>query len=237
MKAIILVAGLGKRLRGLTNLPKCLLNINGIPLIHRYLFFLKDWGLKEIAIVVGYKKDKIIKEAEKFKHLIKIKIINNPDFSQGSILSLWRAKDELSEDTLLMDGDVYFEFEIIKKIFTSKKKNFLLIDTTAKFDSEAILVGFRNNRAAALARGLKGNYDVLGEWVGFLRLSTSSSKRLKEVIKSRVAQGEKEIGYEFIIPDLFKNTPVSYELVNGLKWVEIDFPEDIKKAKHLNILN
>ena len=231
MKAIILAAGLGRRLRQIIDMPKCLLKIKDSSLIQRYILSLGDYGLKEMVIVVGYKKDSIIKEVKKFKDLIKIKIINNPDFSKGSILSLWRARNELGQDTLLIDGDVYFESRVVKKIFSSKKKNFFLIDTSLKDDPEAVMVGFRNKQAVALGRGLKGKYDVLGEWAGFLRLSTSASRSLKKIIERRVKGGDRDTGYEFIVPELFKKSPISYELVDGLNWVEIDFPRDLKRAR------
>lgn len=233
MKAIILAAGMGERLKKFTTNPKCLIMIKNEPLIKHHIKTLRKVNIKDIVIVVGYKRDKVIKELRKY-HL-KAKVLNNDDFSEGSILSLWTARKELRGDVIVMDADVYYEKRLVDIMVNSSKRNFFLIDTNAKKDSEAVIVGFSNGRAVVLARGLKGNYSLMGEWVGFLRLSSTGSKKLKEIIEKRVSMGERKIGYEFIIPDLFKNIPLSYELTNGLKWVEIDLPKDVKKAKDLNI--
>lgn len=232
MKAIILAAGVGKRLRKTTTLPKCLLEINQEPLLYRYISCLNSFGIKKIVIVVGYKAQEVVKTLKKYR--LKAKIILNNRFSEGSILSLWAARKELSGEILLMDADVYFEKEVLRKIVRSTKSNFFVIDRLAKRDMEAAIVGFKGKKAQALGRGLRGDYDILGEWAGFLRLSAAGTKRLKELLAERIISGDKKSGYEFILPDLFVNNPISYELIDGLKWVEIDFPKDVKKAEILS---
>lgn len=233
MKAIILAAGIGKRLRKKTTLPKCLIKIGDSSLLARSVRFLSTYGVREIAIVAGYKKNKIIAETKKFTFLSRIKIINNPRFRKGSILSLWAARDYLRGEVFIMDADLYFDSGLIKKIIASWKKNFFLIDKRVKNDAEAVMVGFKGRRAVALSRGLKGDYELLGEWAGFLKLSPASAKRLRMILKRKILNREYQLGYEFVMPELFKSTAISYELTDGLPWVEIDFPEDIRKAQSL----
>lgn len=233
MKAIILAAGMGKRLRNFTNKPKCLIEVGGRSLVSRCILFLIEYGVKEIVIVTGYKKKYICNEIRRLKPPATVKIIYNPDFSKGSILSLWKASLELKQDTLIIDGDVYFEKGVFEKIFSSKKKDFFLLDSTVKGDKEAVMVGFRGQKAQALERGLKDRYDLCGEWAGFLKLSRATSMKLKKILAHKVFCKEEKIGYEFVIPELFKTCSISYELIDGLKWAEIDFLKDIKYAKSL----
>ncbi|MFH1593991.1 MAG: phosphocholine cytidylyltransferase family protein [Candidatus Omnitrophota bacterium] len=233
MKAIILAAGEGKRLRGYTNDPKCLAEVNKEALIVRMIKMLKECGVRNIVIVVGYKAKKVIDKVK--KHRLKVSFINNDDFGEGSILSLWRAREHLNGSTLLIDSDTYFERDVIETVFRSKKQNFFLIDQKSGNDDEAVRVGFTNGRAVRLARGLSGDYGILGEWAGVTKFSLPGSRRLKALLEKKIIAGERQAGYEFIIPDLFKSMTISYELIDGLKWVEIDFPKDLKKAKSLNI--
>lgn len=236
LKVIILAAGVGRRLKEHFDNPKCLLRIGGETLIERYLNVLTKNGIREVVIVVGYKKEEIIRFVQEKNFKIKIKFIENPDFKKGSILSLWKAKDELKGDILLMDADVYFEEGVLKKIIKSEKNNLLIIDTLSKGEGEEVLVGIKNNLVIDMARSLKENFDIVGEWVGFLKINDTGAKYLKEIVCQKIKDEEFDIGYEDVLPELLKKIPFNYELVDGLNWVEIDFPDDIKYAEHLDKL-
>lgn len=233
MRAIILAAGMGRRLRSFSSGPKCLIKINEDPLLIRSIKLLRKNNIKDITVVIGYKSGEVVNAVKK-SHL-RVKFKKNNDFSQGSILSLWHAREELQKEILIMDADLYFEESLLVRVAASPRSNFFLIDSTARKDGEAVIVGFINNRAVALQRGLKGAYQVCGEWAGFLKLSGCAVDRLKKLLIKKVSSGERNIGYEFIIPELFSKVRISYELIDGLKWTEIDFPKDIKMAKSLRL--
>ncbi|MEW6619504.1 MAG: hypothetical protein AB1422_09280, partial [bacterium] len=69
------------------------------------------------------------------------------------------------------------------------------------------------------------------------KIDDAGANCLKEIVEQRINNKEFEIGYEDVLPVLFKKIPFNYELVDGLQWVEIDFPEDIKQAEHLDKLH
>lgn len=228
-----MAAGVGSRLKGFTDKPKCLIRITKEPLIVRNIRLLKKSGIKEAVVVVGYKSDDIIKTVK--RHGLEVRFVKNDDFTDGSILSLWRAAGVLKGDILIMDADLYFEESVARSIARSKKDSFFLIDSTVRGDKEAVMVGFEGNRAVALERGLKGDYKVLGEWAGFLKLSGAAAAKLKKLLARKIAGGEKKMGYEFLIPELFDKVRISYELIDGSKWVEIDFPKDVRRAKDIKM--
>lgn len=237
LKVIILAAGFGRRLKELFEHPKCLLKIGKQTLIERYLKALTKNGIREIIIVVGYKQEEIISFVKELSLPLKIKFIENLDFKKGSILSLWKAKEELKGNVLLMDADVYFEEEVLKRLINSKKNNLLLIDATSKGEGEEVLVGIKDNFVIDLARDLgKKNFDLIGEWIGFLKIDDKGSKCLKKIVEQKIKDEKFDLGYEDVLPEILKELQVNYELVNGLKWVEIDFPEDVKQADYLNKL-
>lgn len=232
MRAIILAAGVGRRLERFTHDPKCLVKIGAEPLIVRSVRLLNECGIKNITVVTGYKAGKVKKVIRSYG--LKVKTRNNPDFKRGSILSLWQGMCGVKGGLIIMDADLYFEKGVMQKMADSKKKDFFLIDTTSGKDSEAVNVGFRLSRAVALARGLKGKYAICGEWAGILKISERCAAALKDICRNKVSSGETDTGYEFIIPELFKNHRISYELIDGMKWVEIDFPKDVKRARGLS---
>lgn len=233
MKAIVLAAGVGKRLRSVTDDPKCLLNINGKALIQRYLEAFDDLNIRDVRIVVGYKKEKIEEFVREVPFDGEIEFVENKGYEKGSILSLWQGIRDMEADIILMDGNVYFEQDVLKKLVESPFKNCLIIDTISESRGEEVMAGVRDDKIIALERGLKADFDLLGEWVGFVKISKSCVEILKGIVKE-VIEKTNYRDYEEILPQLFEQVEFNYALVDGLKWVEIDFKEDVERAIEMN---
>lgn len=233
MKAIILAAGIGKRIRAYTDKPKCLIELKGKTLIERYFECFEGLGIKDVVIVLGYKKDLVEQKLKIISFNGNIKIIVNHDYTKGSILSLWTARKDLKGNVLLMDGDVFFEKGVLKRLIKSKHPNCLVIDTTSPNTGEECMTAIKDGKVYTIQRGLKGNFDLLGEWVGFLKMENNAASILCRIVETHIQKADLDIGYEDILPELFKKVNFGFELVDGLKWVEIDFPEDAKKANSL----
>ena len=234
LKAVILAAGVGNRLRSVTNDPKCLLNINGAPLLERYVEALDNLGISDIVLVIGYKKEKIIEFVKECNFQGNIKFIENPDFTKGSILSLFRARNELNGNVILMDSDVYFEIEILAKLIDTSQENLVAVDTTCRSFGEEMMVGATNERILDMARALSGKFNIIGEGVGFYKLNKQACEELKRILEEQVKLGKNDRGYEDILPLLFQRVHFKPMIVDGLKWTEIDFKEDIYQAENLS---
>jgi len=233
MKAIILIAGIGNRLRSVSDNPKCLLKIGGTALIERYLNALETAGISDIVLVTGYKHEAIKGFINDLKPRGNIRFIQNPDFTRGSILSLYRAKDELDGNVLLMDGDVYFENAVLTKLLAANDGNAIAIDTTSTSSGEEVMVGVRDGRVADMKRSLTGDFDIHGEAVGFFRFDAQGCRELKAIMEEEVASQRTGQGYEDMLPLLFQKVSFAPVVVDGLEWVEIDFAEDVKRAEKL----
>ncbi len=234
MKAIVLAAGSGNRLSSAFDDPKCLIPIGGIPLLKRYLEGFYAAGIDQVVLVAGYRMEKIVEYIKNLSVEFPMHILMNKDYEKGSIVSLWTAEEWLSGDILLMDGDLYFERDFLSRAMTSMKQNFFLIDSTARNDGEAVMVGFREGRAVNLARGLYGEFDLVGEWAGGIKLSPEGTSLLRDVVCRQIEEGNTEKGYEFIVPQLFDMIDLSYELIDGCNWIEIDFPGDMEQAEKMD---
>ncbi len=233
MKSVLLAAGVGKRLMSVTEAPKCLLKIDGVALLERYLSALEKVNILDVILVVGYKKEMITEFAKGLNFQGNIRFIENPDFTKGSILSLYKARDELDSDVLLMDGDVYFETGVLDKLVHANQENLAAIDSTSTSSGEEMMVGIKDGRILDMKRNLAGDYDMVGEAVGFYKFSKQAGEDLKKILEEQVELLRYDLGYEDILPVLFQRARFEPVIVDGLKWVEIDFEEDIYRAENL----
>lgn len=117
MKAVILAAGEGKRMYPLTaNRPKCMLYAAGKPLIWHTVKYLEKAGIKEIIVVVKYKKEKIIDFFEKEKNLkVNLKFIEQKG-AYGTANAIYSAKNYIDDNFIALAGDVVFDYEDLKKL-------------------------------------------------------------------------------------------------------------------------
>ena len=131
MQAIILAAGMGKRLKALTaHNTKCMIEVNGITLIERTLSQLDTLGLNRIIIVAGYEGDKLKTFVGDLNVLTPIEYVDNPDYDKtNNIYSLSLAKDYLLEDdTLLLESDIIFEDGVLESLLEDSRPTLALVE-------------------------------------------------------------------------------------------------------------
>jgi NDP-sugar pyrophosphorylase family protein len=117
--AIILAAGLGSRLRPLTDArPKPLVEVHGTPILHNALSNLASLGVVETTVVVGYRKDDIMRSCGSTFDGMKVTYVESSEFERtGSAYSLWLARDTLLDgDLFLLEGDVFFERSALARL-------------------------------------------------------------------------------------------------------------------------
>ena len=135
MQALILAAGMGKRLGEYTkNNTKCMVPVNGTPLIDRVLKQLSMLSLTRVVIVVGYEGEKLMDYIGNDKDGLKIEYVNNPVYDKtNNIYSLALAKQKLMEDdTLLIESDLIFDDGMFKLLLDNPNPNLALV---AKYES------------------------------------------------------------------------------------------------------
>ena len=232
MKAVILAAGLGRRLHVLTrHRPKCLIEIGGKPLLYRYFDSLLPLGVTRICVVVGYKQESIREAVASYPFTMDVTFLVNEDFERGSIGSLWTARGALDDDVVIMDADVLFHPAVLARLVASSHPNALLMDETVAQETEECMVVVRQGRVVALSKHVPDEYDLVGEGVGFLRVEHAAVPRLLQSVERRVDQGRLDMEYEDALEDFFREIPVGVEKIGGLPWIEIDFPEDLERAE------
>jgi choline kinase len=234
VRAIILAAGLGLRLRpGTRATPKCLLRVGGRPLLDRMLEALAAVGVREATLVVGHQQRRVIAAARAQASGVAVECVANPAYAtRGSIVSLWCARGRLDGPILFLDGDLLFARRLLQGFVQGPPRSALLVDPALTDTGEEVKVVSRDGRAVALTKrpepGVAGD---LAEWTGILRLTASDARLLAEVLDDLVRRGRTEAAYEEALQVLVRKREVRVEPVGGLPWVEIDFPHDLARAE------
>ncbi len=232
MKAVILAAGVGKRLWEVTqHRPKCLIEIGGRSLLRRSLESLVSVGIRRAEIVVGYKQEMIRTAVAQDACGVNVTFLVNEQFHRGSISSLWIAQTAFDDDTIVMDADVLFHPEILRRLVSSSSENALLMDETVKQTGEECMVVVAGGRVVALTKNMPEQYDFAGEGIGFLRVRHADTPRIVSSLRGYIDRGKWDMEYEDALLQYFQDVRVGYERIGGLPWIEIDFIEDIRKAE------
>jgi len=231
MTAIILAAGVGRRLGdSVAEHPKCLLDLAGRTLLDRMLDALAAVGVRETVVVVGHLGEQV--EAA-LAGRPGVRTMRNPDYRKGAILSLWTAREALAGDVLVMDADVLFPVEMLRRLVESPRGNCFLMDGRAASDGEAQMLMASDGRVWDIRRGLTGEFDAAGESVGFLKLDATGAATLRRLLAQALEGGHDGIEHEEVYPALMREVAIGYERVDDLPWLEIDFPEDVAAARDL----
>ena len=217
-----MAAGIGKRLYALNiNKPKCLINIGSTTLIHRSVYLLLCIGISDITVIVGFKGHLIRNELNN-----DVAYFKNPDFNTtNSIKSLWYAKDLLEGDVLLLNGDLYYEHDILDYAINQTNPVVMLADST-RIDNADYRFGFCGNQINRFGKHLT-NQETNGEYIGIVRIDQSFIKTFKQALEEMIILGKSNVWWEDVLYSFIeKNIPIHYFDVAGTFWSEGDTLQD-----------
>jgi choline kinase len=233
VRAIVLVAGVARRLAPLTDRRhKALLPIGGRPLLARMLAALEAADIATCVLVVGHCADQVRALAGERLGGMAIEYIHNPEYPKGSVLSLYAARAHLREPTLVMDADVLFPREFLRRLLTAPTPTALLLDRGFSDTGEEEKAYTRGSRVIALGKKIVPEaFDAVGESVGFYKIGAEAGPELVEQLGRVIASGDGQNEYEDALNLLFRERHVGWVDVTGLPWTEIDFVEDLRRAE------
>jgi choline kinase len=233
--AVILAAGVGRRLAAADSRPKVLLEFGGKTLLARHIEALHSHGIEDIVVTVGHQAEVLRAEIERMGLSGRIGFIDNPDYRQGSLVSLWvqRARLEAGRGVLLMDGDVLYDARMIGRLLASNHEAALLVDRTIEEGDEPVKICFRGETIVDFRKVPEHAHDWHGESVGFFRFSPRMAERVARRCDDYVQAGRTSMEYEEAIRDLILAEPQRFgaEDVSDLPWTEIDFDVDVERAR------
>lgn len=229
MQAIIMAAGKGSRLGGLTKgNPKSFVEIKGKKLIEYNLEILKELGVEKIIIVTGYREDAFMKLT---KDMSEVVLKYNPFYSLVNVLgSFYIGMEELSDDFLYLHADTLCEKKVFDELIQFKADVNLPVEFK-ECDEEAMKVHLEDGRITKITKQMPIE-ESAGEFIGIASFRKKIIPKLKEKTKEVLAEGKFESYFEAAIQRLIdeKEFDVRTVDIKDAFWAEIDFEEDYKRA-------
>jgi len=229
-KAVILAAGLGTRLRPLTEkTPKCLLKINHQTILEHQMENLTECGINEVTIVIGHKADKVKEFCE--KNGWNVNFIYNKDYlSSNNLFSLWLARDTFDGGFITLNSDVVFDAEILRNMLRFEADICIAVDKKVCIE-EDMKVKMKDGEVTEINKSMRPE-EAYGEFIGIAKFSDKGAKQLVSVLKKIPADVRKNVNLGFGIQKLIDNG-CKVLGVNAQRrfCADIDFIEDLMDAR------
>jgi choline kinase len=237
MNAIIYAAGKGVRL--VADCPKVLLEFGGRTLLERHVGHLARVGVTQLLVVTGFRRELIAMALPSLgqNYGVEISEVVNPEFDEGSVLSFHVSLPYLAKITgpiLLMDGDVLYPATMLQRLLDSPHSTTLLLDRDySAADDDPVLVPVKHGRPIDFRKKWEGDAELIGESVGFFKLAPADVPLLASETSRRASgtAAQRQESYDEVLRALVLAGRFAYEDVTGLPWIEIDFPQDIERAR------
>ncbi|MBS1627470.1 MAG: phosphocholine cytidylyltransferase family protein [Bacteroidetes bacterium] len=236
--AIILAAGVGTRLKPLTDqIPKPLVQVTDKTILQNALDHLEKIGIENVIIVTGYLKHSLHNNIGNFYKRMKITYINNEEYyNTNSMYSLLLGLNQVKNDSvLILEGDVFFEYSIIEKI---PLNDIVWVGDSSIKSMDGCYLISKNNKVTEIKIFNKDemkndNEVVYSKSVGLLALKAKSVLIIIEMLQRGIEEKKEKLYYDLIIADNIKNLDITLHDIAGKKWFEIDSVEDLKTCQRI----
>lgn len=219
MNAIILAAGMGIRLRPLTNdRPKCLVAVNGVPMVERQIQFLKEKGIDDITLISGYKAESL----NYLKNKYGVDIVFNDRYdSCNNINSLYIVRDRF-HDTYVLEGDVYMDknvlmSEVAQSTYFAKKK---------KYENEWGLDVDENNKLVKINIGAGAGYLMSG--ISYWK-ADDCKKIIAHMEDVYAREDYTNLYWDNMVLDIYSQMDIYVKQIKDI--YEIDTPDELKEVE------
>ncbi|MEP7050616.1 MAG: phosphocholine cytidylyltransferase family protein [Pseudomonadota bacterium] len=233
--AVILVAGVGSRLRPITDdRPKALVDLGGETILGRAVRLLASYGVRKIILATGYREDAV--KAAMHSAPVAVEYCTNPEFdrTQNSVsLALCRAAVG-SDAFFKLDGDVVFQRQVLERLDESSAPLSVAVDAGRMLDAEAMKVTVAGSNILAFGKGIE-LAESSGESIGIERIAGSHSATLFDALERTIGRGETGLYYEDVYSQLIAAGVIRAEAVavRDLPWTEVDDFTDLERAREM----
>lgn len=233
MKAVILAAGRGTRIRSVHGEhPKCLIEVDNTTILDHQLDALSMVGINDVAIVVGYEKEQIIAHVNARRLFTqRIHFIENPGFAiTNNIYSLWLALDWLGDDSfIVLNADVIFDPEILDLAMRPQAPISMIVDPLWRDETMKVIIV--DDHITRMSKKISRE-EFSGTYTGITVFSNSIQTRFFRKMEDVLAAGRVNEFFNVAVEELAsEGVPVGYTSTDGLPWAEIDDPVDLMFAQ------
>lgn len=225
LQALILAAGEGRRLRDHRGRPKCLREVGDVPLLHHQLAALAAVDVLDVLVVVGYQQASVRDSVGSWA-----RFVTNDRFAEtNSMYSFLLGERVLDDDLLVMNSDIFCDPRMFQ-VLLAADGDALLYDASSGDEDEQMKVHVRDNVLVEMSKALPPG-RVSGENVGILRLSRETAESTAAVAAALIAAGHDRAWLAEAINSAAADHPITCLDIAAWPWVEIDFPEDLARAR------
>ena len=234
MKAVILAAGQGTRIRAVHGeRPKCLIEVDHRTILDHQLDALSMAGINDVAIVVGYEMQQIIHHITRrqLNPMQRIHFIENPGFAiTNNIYSLWLALEWLRGDSfVVLNADVIFDSEIIDVAVHSNAPISMIVDPLWRDETMKVII--HGNRVMQMSKKISRE-QFSGTYIGITVFSKTIQARFFDKMRTLISAGRVNDFFNVAVQELVdEGVHVGYTSTDGLAWAEIDDPTDLSFAQ------
>lgn len=238
MKAVLLAAGRGSRLGEYTaQTPKCMLTVGSRRIIDYQIQCLEALHIRTIIVVVGFMAKSVMRYLTETYPRISFSFIENPDYvTTNTAYSLWLAKEEfIDSDFVYFNADVIFHAEILRRLLYSPDKNILAVNRADTGDEE-VKVELHGSRVLAIGKDVPKE-KAYGEFIGIGKFSREISPLFAaQLLKVITEPRGKMQFFEAALQRMLSSVKFTALDITDLPAIEIDFPEDLRRAER-NIIH
>ena len=228
MRYLILAAGMGKRLgKAYASRPKCLIDVDGEPLIVRLLRQIRrNDSEADVQVVLGYKSEMVAPHIERCRSIV------NPFFDiTGINASLWFARDAFDRALTIIHGDLVLSDRLVADLTAAKDESLVAYDSGVR-DPREINVAVSGNRVTRFGVNFAG---YAGAYAGVMKLSAPAARLFADTLDRRVRRGfnEPRTYYFFVLRRLIAEPGIVLAPFDfaPYAWKEIDHPDDVAAAR------
>jgi choline kinase len=234
MKAIILAAGMGKRLQKASGgSPKSMIKIGRKSIIHHQIESCQKVGVKKFVVVVGYKKELLQSHILDILNKPRVVFVENSIYdTTNTLYSLWLTRKYFDDDFIYFNADVLFESNLLEKISGNSKYSELLLETKSCADEEVKMIIDNNNRILEIGKELEIP-RCAGEFIGIGKFKRNILPQFAKYLQYGVDTGQENNYFEYAVNLLAKDVVLKAVPTDDIPCIEIDFPEDLAKAKEM----
>ncbi|MCQ2554895.1 MAG: phosphocholine cytidylyltransferase family protein [Clostridia bacterium] len=232
MKALILAAGLGSRLAPITDtVPKSLVPVNGMPILHKQIDNLHENGITDITIISGYKGE-ILSDYVKSRWP-EINIINSPDYATtNNMYSAYLGRDAVKGSPfLMMNADVFYDSSVVKALLSFDAPN-AIVTEIGRYIEESMKVIKKDGRLYEISKKVTPE-EAFGTTIDVYKFSNMAGAAFFEKCREYIEdKKELKMWSEVALNDVLKEVVFEACELQG-RWLEIDNHDDLKAACEL----
>jgi len=234
MKAVILAAGQGTRIRSVHGEhPKCLIEVDNATILDHQLEALYNAGITDVAMVVGYEKEQIMNHlrSRQLSQGQRVHFIENPAFAiTNNIYSLWLALEWVRGDSfIVLNADVIFDADVLERSVQTNAPISMIVDPLWRDETMKVII--HGDRVIQMSKKIPRE-QFSGTYIGITLFSKDIQTRFFNKLTNIVSAGRVNEFFNVAVQELVdEGVQVGYTSTDGLAWAEIDDPTDLSFAQ------